>query len=1137
MEIYIAAFGFVGGTVLIDENPFSVNGKKDPISVGTADDFGRILIKPENGKFGDSEDNFIYVYTHIDPAAENFELSGDFRIRMSEGNTPGRQAGYGLLAADTAAGGEQVRRYRNYIAVGRFRMNSAFSTGCGTRVISGYRNADAVEFQAVRKIDTTRTARNIRHDSEITDGESYSFLLRKTDEGFSAEVSASGETEHFFFPGCDFLMQQKPDSICAGFAAAGAFELSVSNIHFFKSGGSVSHTPEEEIHSAIPDYPFSRYDVPGCGGSPSGLTTGDIYTAPDGEPDRHGTEKEPVDLQTALNSARSGQRIILMDGIYKPAQPYMITRKMDGAHPVSVLPQHDKQAVLDGSAMEKDLPIIILRGENWRLHGLIVQNSPSAGIFICGNHNTAERCETRKNRDTGLLICAFPGAPEQDRPAYNEILCCDSHDNCDPDRNNADGFGAKLSVGEGNRFSECIAHHNIDDGFDLYTKSIIGPISPVLIENCIAYENGHLSDQEIITNMGGNGFKLGGENQPVPHIVKNCTAYNNYGVGFTSNSNPAGIYEHLFSWGNGDNPFRHNYNFSSENLSAGFGWKFSDLEPKETVFIQHSRFSQSVPRFTAQKEAVYADLVRRHGTEFISCDTAVTPVRKGDGTINRRGLFEPVEKPAAPPEQTVPLTSAPKKIMFIIPKLSGGGAEKIIAEVASAIAENHTVHIVLTSGKDPRTAYPVSEKVHIIDLNDYRNAAETSEPRPLSAGAEKRQVKITLILRKTLENIRKIFKKAFWKSTQYTLSILHRILPGKAFARLRAYFFLIFYPENKDFRREIEIVRKLKKELGIECSVSFLNTSNYINTESSTGEYEIISIRSCLSGPFAPPEVKPWPGKKMVIESCRKADKIAAVSKETAVDLTDNWGVRERKISIIYNFLDPDRIRKLRCELIEDPNTIAVLNSAKFVFFANGRLTIKKGHWHLIRAFKRVLDTHPGTVLMILGHPGLPEEDTSELLNQIISVNHLENNVFLLGFHLNPYKYMGTGDAFVHTSFNEGFPNALLDALALGLPIISTDCKSGPREIIAPGTDCVKKTRSAEYAEYGILVPECSGKELISEPLEGEELLLAETMSKLIDDPALRGHYSQKSLERAAHFDKKDLIRKWEEIITEFPGK
>src|SRR5690606_23452376 len=106
---------------------------------------------------------------------------------------------------------------------------------------------------------------------------------------------------------------------------------------------------------------------------------------------------------------------------------------------------------------------------------------------------------------------------------------------------------AKLTSGVGNVFRGNVAHHNIDDGWDLYTKAGQGAIGAVIIEDSIAYANGMLTDGTVGSG-DKNGFKLGGEGIHVPHVIRNSIAFDNGAVGFTSNSNPGVIAENNISF-------------------------------------------------------------------------------------------------------------------------------------------------------------------------------------------------------------------------------------------------------------------------------------------------------------------------------------------------------------------------------------------------------------------------------------------------------------------------------------------------------------------------------------------------------------------------------------------------------------
>jgi hypothetical protein len=128
--------------------------------------------------------------------------------------------------------------------------------------------------------------------------------------------------------------------------------------------------------------------------------------------------------------------------------------------------------------------------------------------------------------------------PRDQWPSNNLILSAVSHDNADSDGEDADGFAAKLTSGPGNVFRYAVSHNNIDDGWDLYTYADEDPIGAVTIEDSLAYENGTLSDGSQAGNGDRNGYKLGGEDVPINHVVRRSITYDNGKHGFTYNSNP-----------------------------------------------------------------------------------------------------------------------------------------------------------------------------------------------------------------------------------------------------------------------------------------------------------------------------------------------------------------------------------------------------------------------------------------------------------------------------------------------------------------------------------------------------------------------------------------------------------------------
>ena len=144
-----------------------------------------------------------------------------------------------------------------------------------------------------------------------------------------------------------------------------------------------------------------------------------------------------------------------------------------------------------------------------------------------------------------------------------------------------------------------------------------------------------------------------------------------------------------------------------------------------------------------------------------------------------------------------------------------------------------------------------------------------------------------------------------------------------------------------------------------------------------------------------------------------------------------------------------------------------------------------------------------------------------EYLSGYIVDENMQDNVFLLGKQTNPFKYLAQCDCFVFASNNEGFPNVLVEAMACGLPIISTDCKSGPREILAPNSEDIlfMQKDKVEFAMYGILTPIKDVQKL------------REAIKLMISNSDIKAMYANKSLIRAREFDIETIITKYKDVI------
>lgn len=268
----------------------------------------------------------------------------------------------------------------------------------------------------------------------------------------------------------------------------------------------------------------------------------EIYVSAKGDPDAKGDLLSPKSLQSAIKNVVAGGTIFLRGGVYEFTKTLKIGRANSGTagHMKHIFSYPGEQVVFDFSKQSEDSANrgFKLAGSYWHVKGIIVQGAGDDGMYVAGHHNIIESLTARFNRGTGIRIGRLSSQDTRAMwPSYNQILSCVSHDNKDKTGENADGFGANLSIGAGNVFRYNVAHHNSDDGWDLYTKKVSGPISPVIIEDSIAYSNGLSSDGIHMIDGDGNGFKLGGDNLSVNHIIRRNLAFNNRSHGFTYNRN------------------------------------------------------------------------------------------------------------------------------------------------------------------------------------------------------------------------------------------------------------------------------------------------------------------------------------------------------------------------------------------------------------------------------------------------------------------------------------------------------------------------------------------------------------------------------------------------------------------------
>jgi glycosyltransferase involved in cell wall biosynthesis len=326
-------------------------------------------------------------------------------------------------------------------------------------------------------------------------------------------------------------------------------------------------------------------------------------------------------------------------------------------------------------------------------------------------------------------------------------------------------------------------------------------------------------------------------------------------------------------------------------------------------------------------------------------------------------------------------------------------------------------------------------------------------------------------------------------------------------------------------------VKKLKKIITEEkpdVLVSFLELSNLVNIFAckNTKTKCVISVRSTLSEVYD----RGIYGKTftyLIKKFYPKADIIITNSKYSKIDLVKSFNIPEKKISTVYNPLNIENVQKSSIEKIERKYA-SIFDGKSKILITVGRLIDAKAHPNLLRVFYNLKKEVKNVKLVIVG-----DGPWMQKLKDIIKELELESDVFLLGSQKNPYKYVKKSDIFVYSSVYEGFPNALIEGMACGVPVISTDCRSGPREILAPETNVLTQAKKLEFVKYGLLSPVFK-KELntdIHASLSKEEEIFMSGIKTLLNSKKLSKSYAIKGELRIKDFNSENMAKNFLKTI------
>ena len=317
------------------------------------------------------------------------------------------------------------------------------------------------------------------------------------------------------------------------------------------------------------------------------------------------------------------------------------------------------------------------------------------------------------------------------------------------------------------------------------------------------------------------------------------------------------------------------------------------------------------------------------------------------------------------------------------------------------------------------------------------------------------------------------------------------------------------------FRRSYRLTR-LQRELDIDVSYSFGMTANIANALTTGARRKLTACHSFE-------EIKDAVYMKLI---SRHSDRVFCCSKKMADLVQKDYGFTN--VQALWNPCDIEGIQKQ--SRVAEGEDLSFWETEDKVLVSMGREDDVKGFWHLLKAFRRINEKMPDTRLAIIGDGEFREY--KELAQRL----GIADRVLFAGLKRNPFPYLRKSDLYLLTSLSEGLPNALVEALALSLPIVSVNCLSGPAEILHENWREAEAKKVVFEADYGILTPVVKPVKNMQTDMEEEEDELALAAEKLLGDPELYESYQKAAASRAADFSKeahyRELVSYIEEIIN-----